>query len=95
VSSPLILRHGNLFGTTSTINSFGDPTPGGDVVEFQKPAASGDPWTEVIMHHFQRLDSPHGNIVFDTGGVVYGTTDLSNAAPHQGYAYQLILPAAN
>jgi len=95
LSSPLILHNGNLFGTTATINTWGDQYFGGDVFELQKPAAPGGPWTEVILHHFQKLDSPHGNIVFDNGGVIYGATDLSNAAPHQGYAYQLILPTAN
>ena len=95
LSSPLILRHGNLFGTTATITGFGGQGRGGDVFELQKPAASGDPWNEGILHHFQKLDSPHGNVVFDTNGVIYGTTNTSNAAPHGGYAYQLILPAAN
>jgi hypothetical protein len=95
LSSPLILRHGNLLGTTSTITAYGDQGPGGDVFMLQKPAASGDPWTEVILDHFEKHDSPHGNIIFDANGVIYGTTDKSNTAPNEGYAYQLVLPTAN
>jgi len=95
VSSPLILRNGNLFGTTSTITGYGGQGPGGDLFELQRPTDSREPWNEIIIHHFQQRDSPHGSIVFDSNGTIYGTTVSSNAAPHQGYAYQVTLPTAN
>jgi len=94
LSSPLILRNGNLFGTTATITAYGGQGPGGDLFELQKPQGSGEPWNEVILHHFEERDSPNGSIVFDSNGAIYGTTDSSNAAPYQGYAYQVTLPPA-
>ena len=95
LSSQLILRHGNLYGATDTRKPLGGLGPGGGLFELQKPASAGDPWTEVILHHFQKRDSPSGAIVFDTAGVIYGTTGGSNVAPNSGYAYQLRLPAGN
>lgn len=92
LSSPLILRGGNLYGTTATITGLGGQGPGGDVFALQKPAAAGEPWKEILLHHFQRRDSPHGSIVFDANGVIYGTTSSSNAAPNAGYAYQVTVP---
>jgi hypothetical protein len=88
-SSQLILRHGGIYGTTARITGFGGQGRGGDVFELQRPATAGEPWKERILHHFEKRDSPHGNIVFDADGVIYGTTDTSNAPPHQGFAYQL------
>lgn len=73
----------------------GGPGPGGDVFELQQPVSIGQPWTEIILHHFQKADSPHGNIVFDASGAIYGTTNRSNADPHYGYAYKVVVPPIN
>jgi len=95
LSSQLILRHGNLYGATDTRTGLGALGPGGDLFVLKKPAAPGGPWTEVSLHRFQKLDSPDGTIVFDNDGVIYGATTYSNAAPHLGYAYQVVLPSGN
>lgn len=58
--SPLVLRDGNLYGTTMLVTGFGDPVAG-VVFELQKPAASGAAWTGIVLHRFRQRDVPYGS----------------------------------
>ena len=63
---------GNLYGTTAS----GGSANGGSVFEMM-PGESGD-WRERVLHSFgsQTGDGwqPHGNLIFDNAGNLYGTT---------------------
>ncbi len=80
--SPLILRNGNLFGTSSS-------PAGGVVFELQHPSEPGGPWGVVILHEFTDGQEPGGNLVMDEHGVIYGTTIGPYTNP-AGTVYRII-----
>jgi uncharacterized repeat protein (TIGR03803 family) len=81
---------GNLYGTTKLGGSAGF----GLVFRLSK---SGSAWTETVMHNFSAGGDgryPSGNLVFDTAGNLYGTTQgggaFSNGTEYSGgTAYQV------
>jgi len=92
-NSPLIVRDGNIYGTTSLMYT-GDPIlgsfgAGGLLFELRKPAAPGGPWTEIGVHPFHNDDIPYGSLFIDNNGSLYGTTIDSNAYPWSGYLYKI------
>lgn len=65
--SPLILRHGNPYGTIHT-------APGGAVFELQPPATPGGTWTTTYLHDFTNGQIPGGAFVIGGQGTIYGVT---------------------
>jgi len=61
---------GNLYGTTC----YGGSNNRG--VVFRLSPAGGGQWTESVLHNFTGTDGgcPHGDLVLDAAGNVYGTT---------------------
>jgi hypothetical protein len=78
--SPLILRNGKLYGTSST-------PKGGVVFEMQPPATPGGSWTRTILHAFVNGETPGGNLVMDKDGAIYGVTQVPNSL--QGTVYRI------
>ena len=85
-SAPLVLNKGSLYGTT--IGGMAAV-----VFELRKPAAPGDPWTEIVLHTFPSIykaDSwPSGNIVVEKGGTLYGTTSYGPGRQGSGTVFRI------
>jgi hypothetical protein len=83
-NSPLIMRNGNLYGTSSS----GASSPGGVVYELQPPASPGGAWTTTYLH---RLDGtvPGGALFMDRDGALFGATQAAYPAPPQGIVYRI------
>lgn len=67
---------GNLYGTTSDENAGGD----GEVIELSPPVTQGGQWVESVIYRFTGGDDgagPHGGLIFDRAGNLYGTTASS------------------
>jgi len=63
---------GNLYGTTLGGGAYGGGTA------FELTPASGGAWTETVIHAFDYFPdgySPNGNLIFDSSGNLYGTTE--------------------
>jgi uncharacterized repeat protein (TIGR03803 family) len=90
--SALIMdKSGNLYGTTPE----GGPGGGGVVFQLRPPAASGQPWTERILHSFSQTGDgyyPLAGLVFGPYGSLYGVTE-DGGAFDQGTVFQLTPPA--
>jgi uncharacterized repeat protein (TIGR03803 family) len=90
--SALIMdKVGNLYGTTLE----GGPGGGGVVFQLRPPPASGQPWTERILHSFSHTGDgyyPLGGLVFGPYGSLYGVTE-DGGAFDQGTVFQLAPPA--
>lgn len=80
--SPLILRNGNIYGTTST-------PKGGLVFEMRPPATTGGSWTTTILHAFTNGQTPGGQLVMDQDGAIYGVTQVPYSQPPQGTVYRI------
>jgi uncharacterized repeat protein (TIGR03803 family) len=71
---------GNLYGTTDTggfcIANQGLTTCYGSVFRLAPPGHSGGAWTESVLYRFGPfgLSNPHGGVIFDKKGNLYGTT---------------------
>jgi uncharacterized repeat protein (TIGR03803 family) len=63
---------GNLYGTAITDGQF----LVGSVFEL-KPGSGG--WTYVDLHDFNNGDFPSGNVIFDSGGNLYSTTEFGGS----------------
>ena len=65
---------GNLFGTSQS----GGPEYEGTAFELLRPARRGAPWTDKILHDFNKTHGgstyPFNALVFGRGGLLYGTT---------------------
>jgi uncharacterized repeat protein (TIGR03803 family) len=78
---------GNLYGTTQ----FGGmlracaigPRPTGTVFKLTPPTSSSTQWTETVLYIFRGGSDdgaqPAGDLIFDSGGALYGTTFLTTA----------------
>jgi hypothetical protein len=82
--SPLILRNGNIYGTSSS----GASDPGGVVYELQPPATPGGAWTTTYLHSFAGT-VPGFQLAMGPDGTIYGTTQAPQAQPLQGIAYSI------
>jgi uncharacterized repeat protein (TIGR03803 family) len=86
---------GALYGTLPA-----GPAPGnsgfGLVYRLEPPTKRGDPWTETDIYVFAGAPSdgatPSGNLVLDTQGNLYGTTQSGGAGNH-GTVFKLAPPA--
>ena len=82
--SPLILRKGDLYGTSSSSGSI----PGGLVFEIQPPATPGGDWTTTYLHKFDG-ETPGGALVMDHDGTIYGATVAPQAERPSGTVYSM------
>ena len=80
--APLILRNGNLYGTSSS-------PAGGVVFEMQPPAAPGGAWTTTYLHNFTNGLTPGGALVMDGNGSIYGATIGPPQLEPAGTVYRL------
>jgi hypothetical protein len=81
--SPLILRNGNLYGTSCLTN-------GGVVFELQPPASPGGPWTNTPLCTCTNAQIPTGAMVMTKGGTIYGVTNNPSCCQAPGGTlYQL------
>jgi hypothetical protein len=75
-------KAGNLYGATTYGGGFGSCNPGfyqycGTIFELSPPSKPGGVWTEKVVYSFKSGTdgaNPHGNLVFDKQGALYGTT---------------------
>ena len=82
-NSPLILRSGNLYGTTSS-------STGGSVFELLPPSTAGGAWTTTYLHNFTNGSTPDGALVINGKGTIYGVTETPAGQPFGGTIYQII-----
>jgi uncharacterized repeat protein (TIGR03803 family) len=90
---------GNLYGTTDgggactefegLVNCYGS------VFELAAPSQPGGAWTESVLHRFGTTgdSNPHGGVVFDNKGNLYGTAYLGGAYGFGG-VFELTPPSA-
>ena len=84
---------GNLYGATEFGGGFGTACNGfyqycGAVFELSPPKTKGSKWKEKVLHGFKSGKdgaNPNGGLVFDSKGIIYGTT---YAGGTQGCTYQ-------
>jgi len=86
--SPLIVRNGKIYGTTTAGTGAGNS--GGTVFELTRPAESGAAWTETILHGFSDTAGPYGNLVMDNRGVIYGATTSGPGPQGAGVIYRIL-----
>ena len=82
---------GNLYSTTLGGGESGD----GTVFELTPPGSGSGPWTETALYGFTGLPdgaNPQGNVIFDSAGNLYGTTNGGGATGH-GSVFELSPPS--
>ena len=91
---------GNLYGTTDwggfCVTEDSITTCFGSVFRLAPPSYPGGAWTESILHRFygNGLSGPHGSVIFDGQGNLYGTTYLGGSSPYYlGGVFKLSPPA--
>jgi uncharacterized repeat protein (TIGR03803 family) len=79
----------NFYGTTLA----GGPANVGTVYELSPPAGGSKTWTETMLYSFTipTGESPHGSLIADAAGNLYGTT-AGGGANHKGTVYELSPP---
>ncbi len=92
--APVVMdSNGVLYGTTLG----GGSSNNGTVYSLAPPASPGGTWTLTTLHNFAGPpgdgSSVRGGVVFDAGGVLYGTTANGGTLSH-GIAYSLAPPAS-
>ncbi len=89
---------GNLYGVT-TQGGISTCTGGcGTVFELSPPSSPGGAWTESVLYRFQQNSStdgafPMAGLVFDTGGNLYGTTEVNGGVEGVGTVFELSPPS--
>ena len=78
-------RKGNLYGTTQV----GGSGLGGTVYKLSKTKSG---WTKTILHNFGAPANPECHLIFDSKGVLYGTTP-SEGQSFSGTVFDLVPPA--
>jgi uncharacterized repeat protein (TIGR03803 family) len=80
-------KDGALYGTTSE----GGSSDYGTVFKLAPPSTTGGPWNKTILYSFSGGDdgaNPGAGLIFDTSGVLYGTT-VGGGAHGAGTVYKL------
>lgn len=89
---------GNLYGTTDQggfcATSDGITNCFGTVFQLAPPSQPGGAWTESVIHLFgpRNLNNPHGSLILDNHGNLYGTTYTSGISPYIGGVFKLSRP---
>jgi uncharacterized repeat protein (TIGR03803 family) len=81
---------GSLYGTTFA----GGPANCGVIYKLTPPATQGGAWTKTALYSFSGADGcfPQANLIFDTAGALYATTQ-NGGALDQGVVFKLTPPA--
>jgi uncharacterized repeat protein (TIGR03803 family) len=85
-ASVIVDASGVLYGTTAQ----GGPTDEGAVFSLTPPAASGDHWTENVLHFFGGGNDgafPYAALIADMTGALYGTTNQGGDPSCGGSGY--------
>ncbi len=88
---PLVIdAAGNLYGTAS------EGGQSGEGAVFKLSPANGG-WSESVIHSFTGADGnvPHGGVVFDAAGNLFGTAGSANGTGDGGTVYELSLSGQN
>jgi uncharacterized repeat protein (TIGR03803 family) len=91
-AAPILDNKDALYGTTVLGGSFFE----GTVFKLSPPVAGSHVWEETVLHDFgEGKDGqvPHGALVFDKAGALYGTA-LSGGSAGLGMAFKLTPPTA-
>jgi uncharacterized repeat protein (TIGR03803 family) len=77
---------GALYGTTQAGGAncaSNSPAGFGTVFRLTPPATAGGAWTESVLHSFTGTDGfrPRADLIFDTSGALYGTTETGGTNP--------------
>jgi uncharacterized repeat protein (TIGR03803 family) len=89
---------GNLYGTTDQggfcVTSDGITNCFGSVFELA-PSSQGGAWAEYVLYRFHEigLNDPHGSVILDGHGNLYGTTYTSGVSPYIGGVFKLSPPS--
>jgi len=89
-ASPILDANGVLYATTVLGGTYFE----GTVFKLTPPAVKGHAWTETVLHNFGNGsdgDVPHGALVFDSAGALFGTA-YSGGAHGLGMAFKLAPP---
>jgi len=82
---------GNLYGTTTSGGDYQACPAAGCGVVFELTPTSGGVWKETVLHTFRGTDGSApwtGNLIFDGGGNLYGTT-MAGGAHNLGVVFEL------
>lgn len=92
---------GNLYGTTDQgglcVTSDDITTCFGSVFRLAPPSHLGGTWTESVLYRFglTGLNDPHGGVIFDRQGNLYGTTYTGGVPPYfLGGVFELSPPGS-
>jgi uncharacterized repeat protein (TIGR03803 family) len=95
----VVFRNGLLYGTTPAGGPASPPCNRigcGTVFELAPPGKKGSSWTKTVLYSFPGSltdgRSPNSDIVFDSNGALYGTTDAGGTSNY-GTVFQLTPPA--
>ena len=91
VGGLLANKSGQLVGAAD----IGGPHSDGTILTLSPPAKAGGQWTEGVLHNFHITDglNPIGDLLQDTDGTLYGTTN-GGGAHNYGSVFQLSPPVA-
>lgn len=99
VGSLIVGDNGDLYGVTQSggyvVGQLGDfPQGYGTVFELDRPKNWGSPWTEKILHAFEKIDgaTPLAGLTFDEHGNLYGTTSIGPPDLENGLIFELRRP---
>jgi uncharacterized repeat protein (TIGR03803 family) len=82
--SPLVLHHGNLYGTLAGSQS-------GGVFKLHAPSTPGGSWALTYLHQFAGGEIPYAPLVIRGGGTLYGVSRAGAGDPLGGTVYAITL----
>jgi uncharacterized repeat protein (TIGR03803 family)/YVTN family beta-propeller protein len=91
VSSLILDKAGNLYGTTSSGGVSSSTCPGGCGTIFKLTHQPDGSWTKSVLHRFVDTDgaTPLGGLIFDAAGNLYGTASAGGSCSHCGVVFKL------
>src|SRR5579871_852930 len=90
VAGPVLGPGGVLYGATLK----GGAADRGNVFALSPPATQGGSWTKTVIHSFPKDPKLHPNsLIIASDGILYGTTNLSDAGSEGGTVFCLTPPS--